>query len=240
MDHGIEGFAAEVMVLGEETNNLEGHTCDNCGNIGDHWTKDCRSGIYGRQKKYNRNSIRFRNLPTDTLDNDLKWLCLTYGPVVRVAGPEIKEMGDRAVVAFENRKDAQMAIDSLNGSNFKGRVITVEWSSAPGLQKNSCKHCSKTDSDLIAYKTMGKYVQNAVRVRNCGGKTDRSDIAALCGTIGPVFCVFEPGLYYEGKGHLGLLVAFENNEDAVKAVDKLNGSLFKDRVLIVEWPSTIS
>ncbi|XP_026460044.1 polyadenylate-binding protein 3-like [Papaver somniferum] len=175
----------------------------------------------------------------DTLDKDLKWPCLTYGPVVRVAGPEIKEMEDRAVVAFENRNDAQKAIDSLNGSTFKGRVITVEWCSAPGLQKNSCRHCSKTDSNLIAYKTMGKYVQNAIRVRNCAGKTDRSEIEGLCGTIGPVFCVFEPGLYYEGKGHLGLLVAFENKEDAVKAVDTLNGSLFKGRILKVEWPSTI-
>ncbi|KAI3901952.1 hypothetical protein MKW92_014695 [Papaver armeniacum] len=219
MDHGTEGF-------GDETKNLEGHTCGNCGIIGDHWTKDCGSGTYGRLRKYERNTILFKNLPAGILNRNLKWLCLDYGP----------EMADHGLVSFENREDAQMAIEKLNGSTYKGRVITVEWSDKPDLQINSCRHCLKTDSDLIARKTLGKYVHNAIRVRNCSGEADRSDIATLCSTIGPVFCVFEPGLYYEGPENLSLLVAFENKEDAVKAVDKLNGSLFKGRVLTVEWP----
>ncbi|KAI3937244.1 hypothetical protein MKW92_051293 [Papaver armeniacum] len=220
MDHGTEGLV-RFLFLRDETKNLEGHTCGNCGIIGDHWTKDCGSGTYGRQKKYERNTILFKNLPADILNRNLKWLCLDYGPVVRVAGPEIKEMGDHGLVSFENREDAQMAIEKLNGSTYKGRVITVEWSYKPDLQINSSRHCLKTDSDLIARKTLGKYVHNAIRVRNCSGEADRSDIATLCGTIGPVFV---------------LLVAFENREDAVKALDKLNGSLFKGRVLTVEWP----
>ncbi|KAI3896427.1 hypothetical protein MKX03_008589 [Papaver bracteatum] len=241
MDHGSEGFAAEVTNLGDETKNLKGHTCGNCGIIGDHWTKDCRSGRYGRLRKYDRNTIRFKNLRSDTFNRNLKWLFLEFGPVATVAGPECGDfMGDQGLVAFENMEDAQMAIEKLNGSTFKGRVITVGWDYKPDLQINACRHCSKTDSDLIPFQMIGKYVHNAIRVRNCSGEADRSDIASLCGAIGPVFCVFEPGLYYEGTGHLGLLVAFENKEDAVKAVDTLKGSVFKDRVLIVEWPSTKS
>ncbi|KAI3934128.1 hypothetical protein MKW92_029841 [Papaver armeniacum] len=220
MDHGSEGFAAEVMDIGEETKNLEGHTCDNCGKISDHWTTDCRS----------------------THRDHLRWLCSTYGPVARVAGPEMNGMKDQGLVAFENKIDAQLAIQKLNGSTFKGHVITVEWAlKEKVLKENRCRRCvkiddhSEKDCPWVVYNPIGKYVHNTIRVRNFAGETDRSDISSLCGTFGPIACVFEPGLYYEGKGHLGLAIAFENKEDAQKAIEKLNGSLFKGRVLTVEW-----
>ncbi|KAI3930439.1 hypothetical protein MKW92_043700 [Papaver armeniacum] len=221
------------MDIGEETKNLEGHTCDNCGKIGDHWTKDCRSGIYGRSRKYDQNTIRFRNLSEDTHRDHLRWLCSTYGPVARVAGPEINGMKDQGLVAFENKIDAQLAIEKLNGSTFKGHVITVEWAlkeKVPDLKENRCRRCGKIDDHWekdcpwVVYNPIGKYVHNTIRVRNFAGETDRSDISSLCGTFGPIACVFEPGLYYEGKGHLGLAIAFENKEDAQKAIEKLNGS----------------
>ncbi|KAI3973798.1 hypothetical protein MKX01_039262 [Papaver californicum] len=167
-------------------------------------------------------------------------MCLTYGPVARVTGPEIKELGDRGLVAFENKEDAQMAIEKLNGSTFKGRVITVEWAkknNVPDLKKNICRHCDKNDWDWVALNSIGKYVRNgnAIRVRDFAGETDRSDISSICRTFGPVACVFEHGLNYEGKRHLGLLAGFENKEDAQKAIEKFNGSVFKVRVLTVEW-----
>ncbi|KAI3896430.1 hypothetical protein MKX03_008592 [Papaver bracteatum] len=225
MDQGSE--AAE----GEQNKNLEGHTCDNCGKIGDHWTKDCRSGIYGRSRKYDQNTIRFRNLSEDTHRDQLDCLCSNYGTVARSAGPEIKGMKDQGLVAFENKKDAQMAIEKLNGSTYKGRIITVEWAlkeNAPDLQENKCRH--------FFNPTIGKYVHSTLHFRNFAGNTDRLDISWLCRNFGEVACVFEPGLYFEGD--LGLAVSFENKEDAQKAIGKLNGLLYKGRVITVEWAKT--
>ncbi|KAI3930440.1 hypothetical protein MKW92_043701 [Papaver armeniacum] len=222
--------AAEDMDLGEQTKN-----CDNCGKIGDHWTKDCRSGIYGRSRKYDQNTIRFRNLSEDTHRDQLYWLCSNYGTVARAAGPEIKGMKDQGLVAFENKKDAQMAIEKLNGSTYKGREENV-----PNLQENKCRHCGKIGEHwdkhcpLVVFNpTIGKYVHSTLHFRNFAGDTDRSDISWLCRNFGEVACVFEPGMYFEGD--VGLAVAFENKEDAQKAIQKLNGLLYKGRVITVEW-----
>lgn len=236
MSDGSE--AAEDMDLGEQNKN-----CDNCGKIGDHRTEDCRSGIYGRSRKYDQNTIRFRNLSEDTHRDQLGWLCSNYGTVARAAGPEIKGMKDQGLVAFENKKDAQIAIQKLNGSTYKGRVITVEWAlkdNAPDIQETKCRYCGKIDehSDkhcpLVVFNpTIGKYVHSTLHFRNFAGDTDRSDISWLCRNFGELACVFEPGLYFEGDQ--GLAVAFENKEDAQKAIQKLNGLLYKGRVITVEW-----
>ncbi|MCL7040674.1 hypothetical protein MKW94_004767 [Papaver nudicaule] len=142
------------------------NVCKNCG-IDDHMTEYCRSGFYGRLRKYDRNTISFSNLPPDTDGDDLERLCIKYGPVPRSAGPaDIKGVGDQGLVAFENKEDAQMAVEKLNGSTYKGCVITVKWDSAKSvrvLPENRCKRCGKTDGHLendcpsIVFNPIGKY-----------------------------------------------------------------------------------
>ncbi|KAI3891251.1 hypothetical protein MKW92_023646, partial [Papaver armeniacum] len=225
----------EPSILAQE------NECKNCGKIGDHLTKDCRY-IKGKLiKKYDQNTILVRNLAEDTERSDLKWLCRTYGPVHSVFYPGMQNEGmrDLALVAFENKEDAQMAIEKLNGSTFNNRVLTVEWSKSvpdrsPAQEEKRCRSCGEIGRHLTKYcqhairgRLVAKHVENTIRVASLAEDTDRLDLIELCSTYGPVDRVFEKKDY--------IAVAFDNKEDAQMAIEKLSGSTFNHRVLAVEW-----
>ncbi|KAI3897584.1 hypothetical protein MKX03_020843 [Papaver bracteatum] len=211
----------------EETKNVpdpsilaQENECKSCGKIGDHLTKDCRY-IKGKMIK----------------KSDLKWLCRTYGPVHSVFEPGMHHEGmrDLALVAFENKEDARTAIEKLNGSTFNNRVLTVEWSKSvpdrsPAQEEKRCRSCGEIGGHLtkdcqhaIKGRLVSKYVENTIRVP---ADTDRLDLIELCSNYGPVERVFEKKDY--------IAVAFENKEDALMAIEKLNGSTLNHRVLEVE------
>eukprot|EP00730_Choanoeca_flexa_P013256 TRINITY_DN5124_c0_g1_i1.p1 TRINITY_DN5124_c0_g1~~TRINITY_DN5124_c0_g1_i1.p1 ORF type:complete len:293 (+),score=63.75 TRINITY_DN5124_c0_g1_i1:50-880(+) len=76
-------------------------------------------------------SIRITNLGEDTVEEDLKALCKPFGPVMRVYLAKDQETGlarGFAFVNFVSRRDAEKAIEKLNGHGFGHLILHVEWS----------------------------------------------------------------------------------------------------------------
>lgn len=87
--------------------------------------------------KYNINKhqqgIRISNLPSDIDDNDIKnWLNMFKLQCYKFYCPKDKYKNNRnksfAFLTFNNKKNATLALDVLNGSKFDYNIITAEFS----------------------------------------------------------------------------------------------------------------
>jgi translation initiation factor 3 subunit G len=79
-------------------------------------------------------SIRITNLAEDTVEDDLRSLCKSCGPITRIYLAKDKETGLAKGFAFVNfirREDAAKAIEVLNGHGFGHLILHVEWAKNP-------------------------------------------------------------------------------------------------------------
>lgn len=117
-------------------------------------------------------------------------------------------------VQFDNEASAQKAIDKLNGMLLNDKQVYV----GPFLRKQERE------------SALSKAKFNNVYVKNLSESTTEDDLNKIFGEYGTLtsVAVMRDG---EGKSKCFGFVNFENADDAVKAVEVLNGKIFDDK----EW-----
>ncbi|KAF9041561.1 translation initiation factor 3, RNA-binding subunit [Panaeolus papilionaceus] len=76
-------------------------------------------------------TLRVTNISEDTQEQDLRDLFGTFGRVARVYVGRDRETGAGkgfAFVSFEDRANAQRAIDKVNGRGYDNLILSVQWS----------------------------------------------------------------------------------------------------------------
>jgi len=76
-------------------------------------------------------TLRVTNISEDTQENDLRELFGVFGRVARVYVGRDRETGAGkgfAFVSFEDRANAQKAIDKVHGRGYDNLILSVQWS----------------------------------------------------------------------------------------------------------------
>ena len=76
-------------------------------------------------------TLRVTNVSEDTTDQDLRDLFSNFGRVVRVYIGRDRETGQGkgyAFVSFEDRANAERAIQKVNGMGYDSLILNVGWS----------------------------------------------------------------------------------------------------------------
>jgi hypothetical protein len=95
----------------------------------------------GANKGDNENTIRVSNLTKSVTDDDLRELFSRFGRIFRISLPRVekkdeygnivKESRGFAYVAFQERADAQRAMDALQGHGYDHLILKLEWAKPP-------------------------------------------------------------------------------------------------------------
>lgn len=92
----------------------------------------------GASSRENDNTIRVSNLTKSITDDDLRDLFSRFGDISRISlprGPDREPRGF-AYVSFYNRKDAEYALDKLNGYGYDHLILKLEWAKPPSSDPN--------------------------------------------------------------------------------------------------------
>jgi len=76
-------------------------------------------------------TLRVTNISEETEENDLRELFGSFGRVARVYVGRDRETGvgrGFAFVSFEDRANAQRAMEKLNGKGYDNLILSVQWS----------------------------------------------------------------------------------------------------------------
>jgi translation initiation factor 3 subunit G len=76
-------------------------------------------------------TLRVTNISEDTQENDLRELFGVFGRVARVYVGRDRETGAGkgfAFVSFEDKANAQKAIDKVHGRGYDNLILSVQWS----------------------------------------------------------------------------------------------------------------
>lgn len=76
-------------------------------------------------------TLRVTNISEDTQENDLRDLFSTFGRVARVYVGRDRETGigkGFAFVSFEDKSQAQKAMEKLHGRGYDNLILSVQWS----------------------------------------------------------------------------------------------------------------
>jgi translation initiation factor 3 subunit G len=100
-----------------------------------------RGGPYaGRNsdmRKADEATVRVTNLPEETQEQDLRDLFTPFGPVSRVFLAKDKTNNTSkgfAFITFNEKKDAQKAIECVSGFGYDHLILKVEWANKPQNQ----------------------------------------------------------------------------------------------------------
>jgi translation initiation factor 3 subunit G len=99
-----------------------------------------RGGSYsGRtmDRKQDEATVRVTNLPEETQEQDLRDLFTPFGPVSRVFLAKDKTSNTSkgfAFITFNEKKDAQKAIECVSGFGYDHLILKVEWANKPQNQ----------------------------------------------------------------------------------------------------------
>jgi len=88
------------------------------------------SGRGSDMRKQEEATIRVTNLPEETQEQDLRDLFTPFGPVSRVflAKDKITNVSKGfAFITFNEKKDAQKAIECVSGFGYDHLILKVEW-----------------------------------------------------------------------------------------------------------------
>ncbi|OEL25986.1 hypothetical protein BAE44_0012995 [Dichanthelium oligosanthes] len=184
----------------------------------------------GRRRSDGDSAVRVTNLPEDTREPDLYDLFAPFGILDRVllsssAAAENEKpgsVGRFGIIEFEQVEDAEQAISWLDGDDYGGRVLRVEWVE-PFVPPPICASCLRDAETFI-------------RVSNLSEGTCERDLYNLACPFG---CISRLHLAVDeesGSVRQWGAVEFDDRDDAEQAVRWLNGHVYDDLVLRVEGP----
>jgi translation initiation factor 3 subunit G len=81
-------------------------------------------------------TLRIQSLSVDADEDDLRELFQTFGKVVRANVIKDRNTGESkgfGFVSFESRKDAEKALNKMNGHGYDSLILSVSWSRTPPL-----------------------------------------------------------------------------------------------------------
>jgi hypothetical protein len=102
-------------------------TCRKCKQQG-HFTSTCMKNEFTKSISREENATIFiSNIPEESTESDMRELCRRFGLISRISCPKDKNNLSRgfAFVTFENKTDAQKAIDILNGRGYGHLILQV-------------------------------------------------------------------------------------------------------------------
>ncbi len=88
-------------------------------------------GLGGSTNRDDLPTLRVTNISEDTQENDLRDLFGVFGRVARVYVGRDRETGAGkgfAFVSFEEKANAQKAIDKVHGRGYDNLILSVQWS----------------------------------------------------------------------------------------------------------------
>ncbi len=91
--------------------------------------------------KHKRSSIKISNLSHRTTNFDLEELVNPFGPITKQYLAKIKGSGlccGYAFVHFKDQRNAQEAINVLNGYEYDSLILTADWSSKTEERSKAC------------------------------------------------------------------------------------------------------
>jgi len=94
-------------------------------------------GRSGDLRKQDEATVRVTNLPEETQEQDLRDLFTPFGPVSRVFLAKDKTNNTSkgfAFITFNEKKDAQKAIECVSGFGYDHLILKVEWANKPQNQ----------------------------------------------------------------------------------------------------------
>ncbi|CCK71239.1 polyadenylate-binding protein KNAG_0G01810 [Huiozyma naganishii CBS 8797] len=171
-------------------------------------------------RKKGHGNIFIKNLNQDIDNKALFDTFSVFGNILssKIATDETGKSKGFGFVHFEEESAANEAIDALNGMLLNGQEIYV----AP--------HLTRKERDSQLEETKAHFTN--VYVKNIDLETTDEEFKEFFGKIGTVTSVaLERGPDGKLKG-FGF-VNYEDHNDAVKAVEELNGAEFKDQELFV-------
>lgn len=95
------------------------------------------SGRGNDMRKQDEATVRVTNLPEETQEQDLRDLFTPFGPVSRVFLAKDKTSNVSkgfAFITFNEKKDAQKAIECVSGFGYDHLILKVEWANKPQNQ----------------------------------------------------------------------------------------------------------
>lgn len=95
------------------------------------------SGRGSDMRKQDEATVRVTNLPEETQEQDLRDLFTPFGPVSRVFLAKDKTSNVSkgfAFITFNEKKDAQKAIECVSGFGYDHLILKVEWANKPQNQ----------------------------------------------------------------------------------------------------------
>jgi translation initiation factor 3 subunit G len=95
------------------------------------------SGRGSDMRKQDEATVRVTNLPEETQEQDLRDLFTPFGPVSRVFLAKDKTNNTSkgfAFITFNEKKDAQKAIECVSGFGYDHLILKVEWANKPQNQ----------------------------------------------------------------------------------------------------------
>jgi len=103
-------------------------------------------------------TLRVTNISEDTQENDLRELFGVFGRVARVYVGRDRETGAGkgfAFVSFEDKANAQKAIDKVHGRGYDNLILSVQWS-------RKLSSCTEACSDLLSRRAQARWKMSAL------------------------------------------------------------------------------
>ncbi|KAL0248211.1 hypothetical protein GEMRC1_003447 [Eukaryota sp. GEM-RC1] len=178
-------------------------------------------------------TVFIRNLPFSTTSDELSTLCDNIGPVKRAFIIQHKDQQSGTqrskgigFVEFCLSSDASEAVNSLNGSQFQGRSIGVDFA-----KKEASTHQSAQPS------TKRKHKPWRLILRNLPFSINTKTLTSFLSPIGSLEDVYLPQKQFRGalSGTGFAFVTYENEADAGKALKKLSGLRLGKREIIFDY-----
>jgi len=192
------------------------------------WGSRSEGGGGGSESTY---SLYVGNLDYDCRPRDLRNLFSRFGriPNIDIAQTQNGKSKGFGLVEFAFEKDAQKALNQMDGSTFQGRPLKIKWDrdTKGGKKEDTSMQDNNEEDDGLPNTT--------IFVGNLDWECRWQDLKDLCKTFGQVEHV-EIAQHEDTKRSKGWgTVQFLTSAQASRALQKLDGTEFQSRNLQVKW-----